>query len=372
MPISPSVSQISMPIRILLVGAVVFMAAWFTVLKPSDAVEPVAPATSAAPAAPGGAASKAGQFRDTAKAGAATAEKDATGAANADIENPTSPTAPSTAAPSTTAPPATSAAPATKITTRAQPTLPPLPAKAIAKLPADVRAGLQERKVVVLGVLNMRAKPWAPMADDDRAVSRALRGANRYGGNVVVETVTVGTLAKYEGMLETLGVTQSPTVVVIDRNRTAETLTGYLDRLTVNQAIADARRFSTEKRISDPYLAKLNERCLHYGMRYSRLSIPFRKSGASVAQRRLFALAAKDRRSVARLAAPAKWRGLKAQMLRAHDKLIANARTGFAAAKRQDRSAFLAAMTSYAAASAAMDRRFNAAGLTGCASHRTQ
>ncbi|MDP9385506.1 MAG: hypothetical protein M3P50_09775 [Actinomycetota bacterium] len=72
MPISPSVSQISMPIRILLVGAVVLMAAWFTVLKPSDAVVPAAPATSAAP---GGAASKAGSFRDTATAGAATARR---------------------------------------------------------------------------------------------------------------------------------------------------------------------------------------------------------------------------------------------------------------------------------------------------------
>ncbi len=370
MPISPSVSQISMPIRILLVGAVVFMAAWFTVLKPSDTVVPAAPATTAAP---GGPTSTAGSFRDTAKAGAATAEKDALGAANADIENTTGAPAPATSAPSATAPSATSAAPTTAATqTRAQATLPPLPAKAVDKLPADVRAGLAKRKVIVLGVLNTRAKPWAPMADDDRAVRSALRSANRYGGNVVVETVTIGSLARYEGMLETLGVTQSPTVVVIDRNRKAVTLTGYVDRLSVNQAIADARRFSMEKRISDPYLAKVNERCLHYMMRYDRFSLPTKASAMRGAERRIFALLAKDRRSIARLAAPAKWRGLKAQMLRAQDLWTANARRALALERRGNRRAAFRALAADSATFAALDRRFNAVGLTGCASNRTR
>jgi hypothetical protein len=76
------VSQISPPIRILLIGAVVFLAAWFTVLKPKDgAVAPVA--TAPAPAATP--ASTAGDFKAKAQAGAAKAEADAAGAANATL-----------------------------------------------------------------------------------------------------------------------------------------------------------------------------------------------------------------------------------------------------------------------------------------------
>ena len=37
MPIDWLVSQISLPVRILLIGAVVFLAAWFTVLRPKAA-----------------------------------------------------------------------------------------------------------------------------------------------------------------------------------------------------------------------------------------------------------------------------------------------------------------------------------------------
>ena len=212
-----------MPIRILLVGAVVFLAAWFTILSPKDPVvpvEPTAPAT--APTAPGGAQSKAGSFRDTAKAGAAAAEKDALGAANANIEG-------ETAAPSAAAPSATSSTPPATATRPARPAAEVVPAKAVANLPRDVREGLQDRKVVVLGVLTTETKPWDQMPDDDRAVRNALRDVNRYRGNVVVRQVTIGSLVKYDGMLEALNVTQSPTVVVIDRNRKAVALTGYLD-----------------------------------------------------------------------------------------------------------------------------------------------
>lgn len=351
-----------MPIRILLVGAVVFMAAWFTVLKPSEEVIP------ASPAAPGGAASKPGSFRDTAKAGAATAEKDALGAANANIESETDAPAPAAAAPSatTTAPPATSTA------TRTQPTLPPLPAKAVAQLPRDVRAGLEARKVIVLGVLNTDAKPWDPMADDDRAVRNALRDVNRYGGKVVVKPVTIGALASYDGMLEALGVTQSPTVVVIDRNRKAQALTGWVDKRSINQAIADARRDSTAKLIRDPFLAKVNRSCGYYDMRFSRLSYPTVRGARAATVRRLFGLAAQRRASIARIKAPAKWRGLKAQILRTLDKDVATTRSMFAAGKRRDGTAFARAYAADVAAFAALDRRFNAVGLTHCAANRTR
>ena len=354
-----------MPIRILLVGAVVFLAAWFTILSPKDPVvpvEPTAPAT--APTAPGGAQSKAGSFRDTAKAGAAAAEKDALGAANANIEG-------ETAAPSAAAPSATSSTPPATATRPARPAAEVVPAKAVANLPRDVREGLQDRKVVVLGVLTTETKPWDQMPDDDRAVRNALRDVNRYRGNVVVRQVTIGSLVKYDGMLEALNVTQSPTVVVIDRNRKAVALTGYLDRPSINQAIADARRFSTETLIRDPYLAKLNQVCGHYAMRYDRWSMPTVRGGRNAAIARWLSLARKDRRSMARLAAPAKWRALKAQLLRTQDLAISSARGAVSAGKRGDVAGVIAAITAHAASFKAMDRRLNAVGLTACAHNRT-
>jgi len=366
------VSQISMPIRILLVGAVVFLAAWFTVLKPKETVIPPSPAASApAPAASSakpkaGAKSKAGSFRATAKAGAATAEKDALGAANAGIEDDAP--APAAAAPSATS--ATSAAPSATAARPARPAVAPVPDAAVAKLPRDVREGLKERKVVVLGVLSTETKPWRQMADDDRAVRSALRDVNRYGGNVVVENVTIGSLVKYDGMLEALKVTQSPTVVVIDRERKAVALTGYLDRLSINQAIADARRFSTTVRIKDSYLAKLNRVCGHYDMRVGRFSLPTVRGGERAGLARLVELNGSYRASIARVAAPARWRGLRAQMLGVLDR---NARFNrqLMKAMRGGAAPSASVIAGNAAALAALDRRFNAVGLTDCAVRRT-
>ena len=79
------VSQISMPMRIVLVGAIVFLAAWFTVLKPGGGDVPTPSSTADS------VTSKAGDFQDKAKAGAATAEKDAAGAANAAKRRPPAP-----------------------------------------------------------------------------------------------------------------------------------------------------------------------------------------------------------------------------------------------------------------------------------------
>ena len=52
MPIDWLVSQISPPVRILLIGAVVFLAAWFTLLRPkSETVPPPTTSTTTTPVA---------------------------------------------------------------------------------------------------------------------------------------------------------------------------------------------------------------------------------------------------------------------------------------------------------------------------------
>src|SRR5215217_2807678 len=52
MPIDCLVSQISPPVRILLIGAVVFLAAWFTLLRPkAETVPPLTTSTTTTPVA---------------------------------------------------------------------------------------------------------------------------------------------------------------------------------------------------------------------------------------------------------------------------------------------------------------------------------
>jgi len=358
------VSQISPPIRILLVGAVVFMAAWFTVLKPKD---PVTPAAAPVPASP---VSKPGEFAATAKAGAAQAEASAVGAANAGIdEDGTTAAAPSAVVPSQTGA-------ATRSAPSAAPALPALAPEALKGLPAPLRTGLEERRIVVLGVLNTESSSYAQMADDDRAVRSVLRRVNRYDGAVVVRTAPITRLAKYDGLLKALQVTQSPTVVVVDRNRRAVALEGYVDRVTVNQAIADARDTSVERRIKDPYLRRVNDFCGSRRLLLTRISGGETVRGGS---RRLLATqlakAKRLQRRFARIATPARWRGLDAQVQRylaadvaAAGRNLAAGRTSRAAAVRASRASTPELVT----LATALDRRFNAVGLTACALRRTR
>jgi hypothetical protein len=352
-----------MPIRILLVGAVVFMAAWFTILGPKD--EAIPPSTPAAtPAAPGPAQSAPGKFADKAKAGAATAEADATGAANAGIED------------GTITPPATTGAPSqtgTAAEPNAVPAPPRLSPRALKGLPEPIQAALLDRRVVVLGVLNMDAKPWASMPDDDRAVRNVLRDVNQYGSDVVVQTVPLAQLSTYEGLVEALQITQSPTVVVVDRDRRAIALDGFVDRGSVKQAIADARRGSVERRITDPYLRRVNRFCGERDLRYRRFSLPTVRGAEGRSLNRLVALTTQDRRTLRRITAPSKqWRGLRAQHARglAKNQRAARARRAAFERDRSRTSLRPREVAEIAALGPALDRRFNAVGLTSCAQNR--
>jgi hypothetical protein len=364
------VSQISIPMRIVLVGAVLFLAAWFTVLKPSQpAITPEAPITAAPGAAarptdPGAAAtpaSAAGRVEAKAKDAAAKAESNVGGAANAGVEDTT---APAPGAPSASA--KTTQAPVTDLAPLAA-----LSSASLAGLPRAVRGALRKREVIVLGVLNTDAKPWAPMAEDDRSVRDALRRVNRYGGEVVVRTTPLGRVAKYDGLIKALNVAQSPTVVVIDRDRRAVALPGYVDERTVDQAIADARRASTTRDIQDTFLRKVNANCAYYDMLAERA--PYPTVGAPRAsQAAMPRLATRRRAGIARITAPARWRGLKARYVRALDADVARSRRVLAAVKRKDQAAVDRAMQAGNALPAPVDRRLNAAGLTACATNRTR
>ncbi|HWT21992.1 MAG TPA: hypothetical protein VN213_00650 [Solirubrobacteraceae bacterium] len=170
-------SQISPPIRIVLVVAVAFMAAWTLFLRPkAETVEPApAPAVT-----------------QTTPVATATTAKAATEAPEAGTT---------------------------------------------ASLPKPVRAAIEDGKVLVLMF-------WTPGAADDRAVRRELAAVDRHAGDVVVHSAPVGRIARYQQITRGADVAQSPTILVVDRDRKVETLVGYADHLSVDQLVTDALRNS--------------------------------------------------------------------------------------------------------------------------------
>jgi hypothetical protein len=332
------VSQISLPVRILLIGAVVFLAAWFTVLRP----KPVTSETST----PATTQTAFGKAVEKAKAVAGKDDK------------------------TTTEAPATATAPAKKPAAPAAAALPP---KVLAQLPKPVAKALKARKVLVLGVFEDNAKPWRPLADDDRYTRNALRKANRYDGEVFVKQVGVSDLVTYGPLVNDLKVHQSPSIVVIDRNLKGTVLTGYADRIAINQAIADARDASIEPDIKDAYLRKLNDICGRYEIRTSRWSRPTipGKRARVAAMDRLLAIGDRYIAAVAAVPAPAKWGSLKADTLQVMKNDVGTATAMRTAYTAGDMVAFNAAFRSLdRGAGKRLDRRFDEAGATACVTNR--
>src|SRR3954447_23256090 len=157
-----------MPVRIILIGAVVFLAAWFTVLRPKPASVELPPAATAQPQ------TSLGKVVAKAKAVAGA-----------------------TATPAAASTTTTKKAPAPTAT----PAAPAIPADALAKLPKDVAGALTARKVIVLGVLSDEATNVRHMADDDRYVRGELAKANRYHGDVFIKQVGINSLSTYGSLV---------------------------------------------------------------------------------------------------------------------------------------------------------------------------
>ena len=220
----PDMSQISPPLRILLIGSIIFLAAWFTVLKPGGSTGTTAPTPVASPAAsnPNGPKANTSLGRAVQAAHGASQTSDA---ANAKLQAATGGT--------TTAPAPTTAAPAGKPAAAAP--AKPGAAAADAGLPIPVAKALAADKIVAILF-------WNPKAADDRAVRKALRHVDTYRHRVVIEVANIKDIARYAPITQGVDVQQSPSVVVIGHDRKADLLTGYVDRVTINQSISDAIR----------------------------------------------------------------------------------------------------------------------------------
>jgi hypothetical protein len=97
---------------------------------------------------------------------------------------------------------------------------------------------LNANKVVVLFF-------YEPAASDDQATRAAVRAARSAanpaaGRAVAVFQDVVARISDYRRVVGSLGISQSPAMVVIDRKRKADLLQGYLDSGTIRQTVRDA------------------------------------------------------------------------------------------------------------------------------------
>ena len=94
------------------------------------------------------------------------------------------------------------------------------------------RAVRDHRKVVILF--------RTPRGLDDRAMTSVMRTVDRRTQALVLSD-NVDAVERYGKLVEDLGVSQTPSIVIIDRTGKAQLIEGYVDSGTLTQAVADAR-----------------------------------------------------------------------------------------------------------------------------------
>ena len=286
-------SQISPPIRILLVCAVAFLAAWMLFLRPSsDAGTPAAetPATTAPPVEAGGEKADSLAGKAVEKANEATAAQDARAEELAGGAG-------ETAAPPQAA--ATAPAPATTTTKTGAPAKAELPSRdELRSVPADVRRAFVKRQIVVLGVVS-------PKGTDDRLVRKSLGKVDKLHGRVFVKTVPVKRIARYGSITRGTDLSQTPSVVVVDFGFKATTLAGWVDAPTVDQAVIDAIRGSGTL-YPDAYLRQVARECTQAWPNQGKLEA---SSGAeySSAVAHYSSVASELSQGISALSTPKKW-----------------------------------------------------------------
>jgi hypothetical protein len=100
-------------------------------------------------------------------------------------------------------------------------------------LPTPVKRALDAHKVVVLLF-------WNPKGSDDRSVKQAVDSISSHGGAVAKFTDTLGNLSRYTRVTANQGVTQTPTIVVVDRRGNGHFATGLQDSATAEQLVVDS------------------------------------------------------------------------------------------------------------------------------------
>lgn len=108
-------------------------------------------------------------------------------------------------------------------------------AGAVVGVPTGVARALGERKVVVLFFTHRGPA-------DDTATRLAVKQLRKDGTKAAVFTDSIAHLERYRRVVADLGVSQAPSVVIIDRQRRATLHEGYMDGASLRQLVRDARR----------------------------------------------------------------------------------------------------------------------------------
>ena len=307
-------SQISPPIRILLVCAVAFLAAWMLFLRPKD--DAGLPA-STAPSAPSSRPVDAGGPKADSLAGKAVEQaNEATAVRDASREQLADGAGGGVDVPSTVAP---APAPATVSKTGAPKDFEMPSREELATVPADVRRAIMKRKIIVIGVVSRKGA-------DDRRVRASLGKVDRLHGRVFVKTLPVRKISRYGTIMRGTDVSQTPSVVVVDFGLKTTTLSGWVDAPTIDQAVVDAIRASGTL-YPDTFLRAVARECQSAYPDMRRLE-PASGPEYSRAIGRMGALTTELKTSIAALSTPKKWRP-------------------FSKAVRADLTAFAATMSSW-------------------------
>jgi hypothetical protein len=144
-------------------------------------------------------------------------------------------------------------------------------AKDLRGLPKPVRRAIRDDKV--LAVLF-----WNEKAADDRSVRKSLRKVNTWDDRVFVHAAPLRKISRYGRIARGVSVEQSPTIVIADRDLKAETLVGYVDRTTIDQAVVDALRNSNGL-FTDTYLRSVDKVCVEYGNKVAAVPYYYANGG---------------------------------------------------------------------------------------------
>jgi hypothetical protein len=234
------VEQISLPYRIALGALLVVAALWFTVLKPKD------PAPAPPPAAPG--VTGLSNAVKAAKGAAATSNaanarvQSATGAKAAGPGKTATKVAPRTNAPTKSV--AVTKSTATPAETKKQPARKTAPGAAKLPSPTLLKAdGTKDPSAPLVADLGKGRTVvllfWNKKGSDDRAVRDALKGVSTHHGKVVVKAVPASQVGDYESITRGAQVLQSPTILVIGKDKKAHQIVGFTYAGEIDQLVSD-------------------------------------------------------------------------------------------------------------------------------------
>ncbi len=225
-------NQISRPMQIALAAVLVFAALWFVALKPSDeiAAEPDIPVATTPATDPGGATPGSDVGKVIEDAQTAAKDADAAVAKREGLTGEDDPNAPAATTPAGGTAGGTKTGSGVKADEDERSAAQRAAERTIRSIQADLKAG---RAVVFL--------LWSKSGQEDRIVNRRVSSEiNRRGGDVKVYKALVKDVGRYDGLIGSLNVMQTPSVVVIAPNNEAKVLGGLVSTVRIDRLTSSA------------------------------------------------------------------------------------------------------------------------------------